>query len=142
MPGEAPLARYFDPQGLWSGEPVAALLPEASTLERVGPSLYRSRAVHDNGRVFFNAADSLVPADSNGDGDVYQYESTGVGDCSAASGGAGVARSAGGCVALISSGGPGGTAAFLDASEGGDDVFFLTPAQLSVTDRRRGDRRL
>ena len=137
-PSEPPLARYFDPQGLWSdeghGEAVAALLPEATKLRLGGHSLYRPRAVHDNGRVFFNAADSLVPADSNGDGDVYQYEPLGVGDCSEASGGAGVALSEGGCVALISSGGPGGTAAFLDASVGGDDVFFFTPAKLSVTD--------
>jgi DNA-binding beta-propeller fold protein YncE len=134
-PGESPLARYFDPQKLWSGVPVAALLPEATKLSLSGYSLYRSRSVHDNGRVFFNAADSLVPADSNGDGDVYQYEPTGLGSCTPSSGGPGVARIEGGCVALISSGGAGGTAAFLDASVGGDDVFFFTQAKLSVTDK-------
>ena len=36
---------------------------------------------------------------------------------------------------LLSSGHAEGTAAFLDASESGDDVFFYTPAQLSVTDK-------
>jgi hypothetical protein len=131
------LARYFDPQLLWSGQPVAALVPEATKTTANGESLHRPRAVHDNGRVHFNAADSLVPADSNGDGDVYQYEPLGTGSCTASTGGAGVARIEGGCVALLSSGGPGGTAAFLDASVGGDDVFFFTPAQLSVTDTDR-----
>ena len=67
-------------------------------------------------------------------GDVYQYEPSGTGDCSASSGGAATSISAGGCVSLISSGTGEDTSAFLDASEGGDDVFFYTTAQLSVTD--------
>jgi len=127
----------FDPLRLWSGRALAAVLPDATRIEGDGISVYRSRAIHDNGRLFFNAADSLVPSDTNGNWDVYQYEPTGVGDCSASSGGAGVARSAGGCVALISSGTGEEEAAFLDASVGGDDVFFLSPAQLSVTDEDR-----
>jgi len=98
------------------------------------PSLYRPRAVLDNGRVFFNAFDGLVPADSNGEWDVYQYEPVGVGNCQASSGGASVVPSAGGCVSLISSGTAEEEAAFFDASVTGDDAFFWTPAQLSVLD--------
>ncbi|HXS45969.1 MAG TPA: NHL repeat-containing protein [Solirubrobacterales bacterium] len=124
-----------DPHSLWQGQRLAATLPEAlQTIAAGGGSLYRPRAVFDSGRIFFNAFDSLVPADSNGQWDVYQYEPTGVGDCSSSSGGGSVSRSAGGCVSLISSGTAEKEAAFLDASATGDDAFFITPAQLSVTD--------
>jgi hypothetical protein len=123
-----------DPQHLWQGRWVAAVLPSATEMGTQQPSLYRPRAVLDNGRVFFNAADSLVPADSNGNWDVYQYEPTGLGSCTASSGGSAVARSGDGCVGLISSGSAEEEAAFLDASPSGDDVFILTPAELSVED--------
>ena len=136
--GEGQLGKEFDPDDLWVGRYVAALLPEASgKLSVGGPSTHRPRAVHDDGRVFFNAADSLVAADSNGDGDVYEYEPHGVGDCNPSSSGAATAQAleGGACVSLISSGHAEGTAAFLDASESGADVFFYTPAPLSVTDK-------
>jgi hypothetical protein len=124
----------FDPQEVWRSGSLAAILPEPTKIQLFGPSLYRPRAVGDDGRLFFNAADSLVPADSNGEWDVYEYEPTGVGSCEASSGDAATARSEGGCVSLISSGGAEGESAFLDASESGDDVFFYTTAQLSVDD--------
>ncbi len=125
-----------DPRNLWRGQRVAANLPEALAGEggQEGGSFYRPRAVFDSGRVFFNSFDSLVPADSNGQWDVYEYEPNGVGDCTASSGGASTSRSVGGCVSLISSGTGEEEAAFLDASATGDDAFFITPAQLSVTD--------
>jgi len=125
----------WDVFGLWAGQAVAAVLPEATQVDIAnGGSIYRPRAVHDNGRLFFNAGDSLVPADSNGNWDVYQYEPTGTGDCAPSSGGSSISRSAGGCVSLISSGTGDEESTFLDASVGGDDVFFFTKAQLSVTD--------
>ena len=129
------LPEEVDPNGLWSGRAVAGLVAQATRTEEFSVSLYRPRALHDDGRLFFNAADSLVPADSNGAGDVYQYEPSGTGGCTASAADAGTAVVSGGCVSLLSSGtaeGPG--AAFLDASESGDDVFFYTPARLSVTD--------
>jgi DNA-binding beta-propeller fold protein YncE len=137
VPGRPPagqLAEEFDPQLLWKGQAVAAVVPEATEIQDLGPSLYAPRYLQDDGRLFFNAADSLVPADSNGDGDVYEYESTGTGACTASSGDTGTAIVPGGCVSLISSGTAGGTSAFLDASEGARDVFFYSPARLSVTD--------
>jgi len=123
-----------DPLEVWSQQLPAALLPEAFPLYLTGPTLYRPRSVFDSGRVFFNAYDSLVPADSNGNWDVYQHEPIGVGDCNASSGGASISRSADGCVALISSGTSENEAAFLDASGTGDDAFFITSAKLSVFD--------
>ncbi len=88
-------------------------------------SLYQSRYLGNDGRLFFNSADALVPRDTNGKEDVYQYEPLGVGGCQ-------TGNTAGGCVALISSGESEQESAFLDASETGDDVFFLTSAKLSA----------
>jgi len=128
-------AQLIDPNRLWTNQRLAASVPQATTAGITLPSFYRSRTVLDNGRVFFDAIDALVPADSNGEWDVYQWEPTGVGDCTASSGGASTSRSAGGCVSLLSSGTAEEEAAFLDASASGDDVFFLTPARLSVLDK-------
>jgi hypothetical protein len=123
-----------DPRGEWEKHRVAASLPQAGIYNVGGETLYQPRAVLENGRTFFNAIDSLVPADSNGQWDVYEWEPTGVGDCTFSSEGASISRSAGGCVALISSGTAEEEVGFLDASETGDDVFFMTPAQLNETD--------
>jgi hypothetical protein len=124
-----------DTQGNWQNRWVAAILPAAQESEAVvGLTFHQPRVALDNGRVFFNAIDPLVSADSNGEWDVYQYEPTGVGDCTSSSSGAAIARSGGGCVSLLSSGTAEEEATFLDASESGDDVFFITPARLSVTD--------
>jgi hypothetical protein len=124
-----------DVQGSWAGRWVAAILPAAQESEpTVGLVFHHPRVVLDNGRVFFNAVDSLVSADSNGEWDVYQYEPTGVGDCTASSEGAATARSARGCTSLVSSGTAEEEATFIDASESGDDVFFITPQRLSVLD--------
>jgi sugar lactone lactonase YvrE len=130
-------ARNFppDPGGLWAGRWVAATLPQATHIEFSGPSLYRPRAVLDNGRVFFNSVDPLVAADSNGEWDVYEYEPVGVGSCTANTDTATATRSGAGCVGLLSSGSAEGDAGFLDASQSGDDVFFMTPTSLSVLDR-------
>jgi DNA-binding beta-propeller fold protein YncE len=125
---------FVNPMDFWSGQRVAATLPVATSVELGGPSLYRPRTTLDNGRVFFNAIDGVVPADSNGQWDVYQYEPVGTGDCLASAGGASIVRSGEGCVSLISSGTGEEEAAFFDASETGDDAFFFTPARLSVFD--------
>ena len=125
----------LDPLHLWEGKAVAGTLPEATNVELGATlSLYRPRTVLDDGRVFFNAAVPLVAADSNGDGDVYEYEPSGAGSCSPSAADAGTALAPGGCVSLLSSGAAPGTAAFIDASADGDNVFFYTPARLAVTD--------
>ncbi len=124
-----------DPQEMWTQRWVAAVLPtNMESIPTDGRVYYQRRGALANGRIFFNAIDSLVRADSNGQWDVYQWEPLGVGDCTASSDGAAIARSGSGCVSLLSSGTGEEEASFLDASETGDDVFFLTPAQLSVTD--------
>ena len=76
--------------------------------------------------------------DSNGTQDVYEYEPPGIKGpegnelCSEAA--ETYSPRSGGCVNLISSGKSTRESAFLDASESGDDVFFLTQARLSSID--------
>jgi hypothetical protein len=124
-----------DPLGLWAGQFVGATLPENTESESTkGYSFYQPRAVLDNGRVFFNSVAPLVLADSNGTWDAYQYEPLGVGTCEPSSEGPSVARTGDGCIGLISSGTDSNPSVILDASESGDDLFFLTFASLSATD--------
>lgn len=134
LPGEP---KFFppDPTGLWGGRQVAAVLPQAHQTSNEGRALYRPRFVLDNGRVFFNAIDPLVPADSNGNWDVYQYEPVGVGGCTPTIGTAAIGVSGAGCVGLLSSGTSTGDSGFLDATPSGDDVFFMTRGRLSVLDQ-------
>jgi hypothetical protein len=95
-------------------------------------ALYQSRYLSDEGRLFFNSNDALVPEDENANQDVYEYEPPGVGSCS--EGAAAFHASADGCLALVSSGHATGESAFVDASESGDDVFFLTSEELAKND--------
>lgn len=94
---------------------------------------YQSRVLSaDGSRVFFDSDDALVSADTNNHQDVYEWEQPGAGSCS--SSGAAYSVSDGGCVSLISSGQDSEGSTFIDAGEDGDDVFFITRAQLT-----RGD---
>lgn len=71
---------------------------------------HQPRNVSDSGRVFFQTSRGLVPADSNGKVDVYEFEN---GELFLISGGSGTEDSY-----------------FLDASASGDDVFFDTRDRL------------
>jgi hypothetical protein len=95
-------------------------------------ALYQSRYLSNSGRLFFNSHEALVPQDVNGQWDVYEYEPPGIGDCSAVD--VTFSPRSGGCVGLVSSGESAQESAFLDASENGDDVFFLTTSRLSSQD--------
>ncbi len=108
------------------GTRLAAVLPGWTTPR------YQSRYLSDSGRLFFDAFGPLAPSDSNGTWDVYQYEPPSVGSCTTSSPTYGEA--AAGCVSLLSSGTSKEPSAFIDASQSGSDVFFLTSAQLTSTD--------
>jgi hypothetical protein len=99
---------------------------------RINPIATQSRFLSDSGRLFFNSNDALVPQATNGKEDVYEYEPVGVGSCTTV--GATYVAGAGGCVSLISSGTSAEESAFMDASETGNDVFFLTAARLTSRD--------
>ncbi len=102
---------------------------------------YQPRFLSDDGRLFFDSPVGLVPRDTNGLEDVYEYEPEGVGGCSNGTSSAMVVyvgelagSPEGGCVGLISSGTSSSESVFYDASENGDDVFFDTKASLSGED--------
>ncbi len=133
---EAPL--LVDVPGAWRAEAsgsagdhwlAGSLVGWNDTLNRAS---YQPRYVMDSGRLFFNSPDALVAQDTNGLEDVYQYEPSGVGNCT--SGNTGFSEVAGGCVSLLSSGTSAAESTFMDASESGDDVFFVTASKLVAED--------
>ncbi len=72
----------------------------------------------DAGQVFFETEEALVPSDTNGIPDVYEYE--------------------GGGAHLISSGTSSFESTLEDVSESGDDVFFRSNQQLVSQDNQEG----
>ena len=123
----------------WTGHWLAGSLPGWTLFELTNPvAEHQSRYLSNNGRLFFNSADALVSQVTSrtreelingneqavGVNNVYEYEPQGEGSCT----------SQPGCVALISSGTSTHESAFLDASENGNDVFFLTAAKLVAQD--------
>jgi hypothetical protein len=102
-----------------SGAPATA---DASTVVRTrsgdsSTTTHLNHALSDDGRyVFFSTAEALVPADSNGKSDAYEYNTET------------------GQVSLLSSGKDPGDSYFMDASASGDDAFILTRQQLSKWD--------
>jgi hypothetical protein len=88
----------------------AANSPLFSNHSEVVDAEHELRNVSDAGIVFFQTPEGLVPRDSNGQTDVYEYENGGP--------------------HLISSGVGGTESVFLDASVSGDDAFFATTDSL------------
>jgi DNA-binding beta-propeller fold protein YncE len=131
-PETLPFPLYDSTQN-WGKRWIAATIPGWTRVD-LAHALYQSRYLSNSGRLFFNSIDALSPADSNGAADVYQYEpAQGPGqpasnDCTTAD--AAYSPVSFGCISLISSGTSGQESVFLDASESGDDVFFLTAARL------------
>jgi hypothetical protein len=116
-----------DRSRIWGAQWIAASVPGWTNVSKVGPPVraaYQSRYLANDGRLFFNTTDNLVPSDVNGQFDVYEYEPSDIGRCGLESG----------CVALMSSGLDSGETAFLDSGAEGEDVFFLTAAKLSPQD--------
>lgn len=112
---------------------LAANIPGWDPAGDEGLTVYQARYLSNGGRLFFNSGDALVPQDVNGTWDVYEYEPVGVGSCNETS--SAFSSRSDGCVDLISSGESSEQSAFMDASENGDDVFFLTAGQLAPQDR-------
>ncbi|HXQ88431.1 MAG TPA: hypothetical protein VN733_02220, partial [Solirubrobacterales bacterium] len=98
---------------------VAAILPSTEN------QLYESRNLSEDGRrVFFESFDALVPGDTNGQLDVYEWEAQGKGSCADPEG----------CTYLISSGQSPEPSQIVDADADGSDVFFATEASLLPQD--------
>jgi hypothetical protein len=97
---------------------------------------FQPRYLSNEGRVFFDSPDALVEKDVSKQSEVYEYEPQGVPSgehacSSSSSSGSEVYKPAtgeegAGCVALISTGTAAEGSTFMEASETGADVFFLT----------------
>lgn len=86
---------------------------------------YPSRWMSNDGnRAFFDSVDPLVPQDTNGFSDVYEWERNGSGSCAQGKG----------CIYLLSGGTSGEGSFLMEASASGDDVFFSTRARLVAED--------
>ncbi|HSZ05753.1 MAG TPA: hypothetical protein VK778_11250 [Solirubrobacteraceae bacterium] len=122
----------------WLAGSVPAWTPYTQTFG--DQALHQSRYLSGDGRLLFDSSDTLVPRDVNGQEDVYEFEPVGVGSCTGSSSSGSVVFVAmdDGCVGLISSGESAQESAFLDASENGAEVFFLTSARLTVEDTEGG----
>jgi hypothetical protein len=126
----------------WNGRWISGNIP-GWTPTSLQSSLDQSRYLSSSGRLFFNSDDALVPADVNGKEDVYEYEPVGEGSCQPPTYGQSASdvfsESIDGCVALISAGTSSEESAFIEASESGGDVFFLTQSRLSPADYDTSD---
>lgn len=93
---------------------------------------YPRRALMANGSVFFSTLSPLVPLDSDGTWDAYEWTPAGVAACEEAS--ASYSAQSHGCVYLISSGTSPEPSYFANASEDGQDLFFTTEQPLLASD--------
>jgi hypothetical protein len=91
----------------------SAVPAKVKTAESDSPG-YLPRALTDQGQLFFTTLQGLLPTDTNGVADVYEYRQ--------------------GALSLISDGGGTGPSFFFDASAGGGNVFFATTDPLVRSD--------
>ena len=106
----------------------------AFAVPTIRPSVTITRNLSaDGSRVFFETADPLVPGDTNGVLDVYEWEEQGKGTCT--EGDDAYSAQAGGCLYLISTGTSPDPSYLGDADEGGSNVFLFTSQQLVAQDR-------
>jgi hypothetical protein len=91
------------------------------------------RAISDDGsRVFFEAFDALLPKDTNGKADVYEWTQEGAHGCSTQN--PAYSPLNGGCLSLLSSGESSSDSKLIDATADGSDVFFATSQSLLPQD--------
>jgi len=136
-PGGGVGALLVDRPGVWGGHWLAASISAWRRTEEELP-VHQPRNLSDSGRLFFESADALVPQDTNGLEDVYEYEPLQGAEAPASDACASSSpvfhEQLNGCVSLISSGTGSSESVFYDASETGDDVFFATAAKLVGAD--------
>jgi hypothetical protein len=99
-----------------------------------------TRNLSENGQVFFDSSEGLLPADTNGTGgcssasgapactDVYEFEPAGAGGCAEPAG----------CLSLLSTGTGTLETFFIDASPSGNDVFIREFQKLVPRDTQEG----
>jgi len=100
----------------YGGTAEATVVPLMTTGNRYDYVAARPRFLTDDGKVFFSTETALVPQDTNGVFDVYEFDGQT------------------GELHLISSGTGSEPAMFADASRSGNDVFFVTRQALTGSD--------
>lgn len=96
-------------------------------------ALNDSRLLTEDGRrLYFEATDSLVARDTNGVGDVYQWEEEGAGGCDQSD--PSFVPDSSGCIELISAGKSPRKSEFIEADPSGKNVFFATLSSLVPQD--------
>lgn len=109
--------------------------PFAATMPGWQEGLRASRLLTADGdRLFFESYDPLLPNDTNGKIDVYEWERGGDAAACEEDGAELFVKTAGGCLSLISSGKSVENAELIDASKDGRDVFFTTGSSLLSQD--------
>jgi len=93
---------------------------------------FARRALSLDGSVFFDTPSPLLGQDTNGTYDVYEWSPPGVGACTPES--TAFSAEAGGCQYSISSGTSPEPSYFVDASESGEDAYFVTSQGLVQAD--------
>jgi hypothetical protein len=117
-----------DPSGAAAAGPAELAAYPAHPATASGFQFLTRNLSEDGSTVFFDSPDALVPGDTNGVRDVYEWEVAGHGSCSAVS--ATFSASSGGCLYLISTGTSPAPSWFADASASGSDAFLFTYQQL------------
>jgi hypothetical protein len=125
-----------------SCDPSGAPPSGPATLQSITPGFFRtliSQSIllrnlsSDGSRVFFESPDALLPRDTNGVQDVYEWEQQGVGGCQGSS--ETFSAVSGGCLYLVSSGRSPDKSFFADASANGSDAFIFTSQPLVGQDQ-------
>jgi hypothetical protein len=109
------------------GPRAAAIIPGWQTQTHPGEVLSAN-----GNRLFFNSYDALLPRDTNGKADVYEWEAPGSGSCVESS--SAYSPPNNGCLYLISSGESPEDSEFFDATPSGSDVYFATQSGLLPQD--------
>jgi DNA-binding beta-propeller fold protein YncE len=131
--GVAPTGRKIAPTG---SQVEAGQLWAAAQIPGWTEQLRPTRLLFDGGRrIFFQSFEALVTHDTNGMGDVYEWQRADSRQaCEEEVGGELFVAETNGCIGLISSGQSPQDSEFLDASNGGKDVLFTTNASLLPQD--------
>jgi hypothetical protein len=130
--GEALRKSYFD-TAFDNREDYYTSMWAAAWIQTWIHPMHHSNVLSEDGdRIYFNSFDALVPQDTNGAQDVYQWQAPGTGDCTQQSPSFSPLNE--GCIGLISTGASADRSEFVDATPDGSSVFFETFSSIDPRD--------